>query len=399
VRQCNNQALRIDDPSANARQCLAIHERPRASLERICLLHMLLEEFNFGKSTAIQMSMQKTFQPHSKKGSIARDTRDAPSDRWIRFRPLIPLIALLFPAAIHASSLESTTLAAWEEYIECANIQAEQRLVPGKTFLWMDEVPGRLAKVRAGEIVVLPVGTQNPKRVPSGLIHDWVGTAFIPGATLQDVFQVVRDYPRYKEWYRPIVVDSKAISAAETKDRFSMLLMNKSFFKKTALDTEYESGYVHIDSRRGYSISRTTRIQEIEDYGSSAQRVLPAGEGNGIIWRLFSIMRFEERDGGVYIELEAIGLSRDIPFSVRWAVEPLVRRVSRGSLSTSLRQTANAVNVNLEAANSKAGQRTATIAMTSKGDARDQFRAPVSVESSRVASNQAIPYRSLQHDQ
>jgi hypothetical protein len=45
----------------------------------------------------------------------------------------------------------------------------------------------------------------------------------------------------------------------------------------------------------------------------------------------------------VYIELEAIALSRDIPAALRWAVEPIVRRVSRSSLDTSLQQTKDAV--------------------------------------------------------
>jgi hypothetical protein len=67
------------------------------------------------------------------------------------------------------------------------------------------------------------------------------------------------------------------------------------------------------------------------------------GEGRGIIWRLFSVTRYAERDGGVYVEFEAIGLSRDIPASLRWIVEPIVRRTSRASLSTSLRQTETAV--------------------------------------------------------
>jgi hypothetical protein len=50
-----------------------------------------------------------------------------------------------------------------------------------------------------------------------------------------------------------------------------------------------------------------------------------------------------ERDGGIYIEIEAIALSRDIPGSVRWFVEPIVRNVSRQSLKTSLQQTGRGV--------------------------------------------------------
>jgi hypothetical protein len=82
------------------------------------------------------------------------------------------------------------------------------------------------------------------------------------------------------------------------------------------------------------------------------------GEGNGLIWRLFSLARYVERDGGVYLELEAIGLSRDIPASLRWLVAPIVRRISRGSLSTSLRQTRDAVRFRVESANRKTESQT-----------------------------------------
>jgi len=266
---------------------------------------------------------------------------------------LIPLITLLCPAAVHSASLEPTTLKAWEEYIDSANTRMEQRLSNGIAFLWVDEETDRLQKVRAGEIVVSPVGPQNPKRVPSGLIHDWVGAAFIPGATLPDVLQVVRNYEQYKDLYQPSVIDSRVIDTSETKDRFSMLLIHKSTFLKTALDADYESRYVHVDDRRAYSISRATRIQEVDEYGTPAQRTLQQDEGKGIIWRLFSITRYAERDGGVYLELEAIGLSRDLPASLRFLVEPIIRRVSRASLATSLRQTEQAVRASTELAAGK----------------------------------------------
>lgn len=262
---------------------------------------------------------------------------------------------LLFPVAVDAASLEPITLKAWEAYVQSAHARMEQRLSPGQTFLWVDEAADRLARVRAGEVVVSRVGSQNPKRVPSGLIHDWIGAAFIADATLPDVLQVVRDYARYKELYKPTVADCRVVIATgEANDKFSMRLLYKSVFLKTALDTDYESGYVHVDDRRGYSISRGTRIQEIEEYGAPAQHALPEGERSGVIWWLFSIARYLERDGGVYIELEAIGLSRDVPVSLRWIAEPIIRRVSRGSLSTFLQQTENAVHLHVELAKRKA---------------------------------------------
>ncbi|MBZ5676210.1 MAG: hypothetical protein LAP61_18355 [Acidobacteriia bacterium] len=264
-------------------------------------------------------------------------------------------MALSFGGTAGAANLEPATLKAWDEYVESASRRMEQRLGPARTFLWVDESPDRLARVRAGEIVVSPMGPHSPAKVPSGLIHDWIGTVFIPHASIKDALAVLGDYGHYKEFYRPAVIDSKTIATSETKDRFSMVLMNKSFFLKTALDTDYESCYVRVDDRRGYTVSRTTRIQEVEEYGAPAEHALREGEGRGILWRLFGITRFFERDGGVYIELEAIALSREIPASLRWLVEPAVRRVSRASLSTSLQQTEDAVRSRAELANRKTG--------------------------------------------
>jgi hypothetical protein len=207
------------------------------------------------------------------------------------------MIILVFPGMVNAAELTSATLKAWEEYAESANIRMLRRLGPGQVLLWVDEDPARLASVREGEIVIAPVGHQNPERVPSGLIHDWVGATFIPDATIKDVFEVTRDYGRFKDWYRPAVIDSKVIATSDAKDRYSMLLINKSFFLKTALDTDYESCYVRLDDRRGYSITRTTRIQEVQEYGFPAQRILNEDEGHGILWRLLSFTRYTNATG------------------------------------------------------------------------------------------------------
>jgi hypothetical protein len=39
-----------------------------------------------------------------------------------------------------------------------------------------------------------------------------------------------------------------------------------------------------------------------------------------------------------------MALSRDIPGALRWLVDPIVRRVSKGAMVTSLRQTLDAVS-------------------------------------------------------
>lgn len=240
-------------------------------------------------------------------------------------------------------TLKPETLRAWDAHVKAENDRMRARLEPGSQFLWTDESPERRAKVRGGEVLVSPASQQTLQKVPSGLIHDWIGTVFIANATLDDVLEVVRDYPDYKKHYAPIVLDSKTISMGPLEDRFSILLMNRSVVLKTAIDGDYKSTTYRVDRHRAYAITQSTRIREVNNYGLPNAKTLPEDQGSGLIWRLFSISRYEERDGGVYMEIKAMALSRDIPFALRWFVEPIVRRLSRSSLTTSLQQTQEAV--------------------------------------------------------
>jgi hypothetical protein len=45
----------------------------------------------------------------------------------------------------------------------------------------------------------------------------------------------------------------------------------------------------------------------------------------------------------MYVEIEAMALSRDIPAAFRWIADPIVRKVSKNSLLTSLRQMQDAI--------------------------------------------------------
>lgn len=254
------------------------------------------------------------------------------------------LALLTLAGTAHAAELKHEALQAWQAYVQSAIVRMQDHLQPQSHFLNIDIDEGAAERVRNGEIVISPGASQSMKKVPSGIIHDWLGAAFIAHARLDEVLSVVRDYDAYKEFYRPTVLDSRTLARGGQEDRFSMVLMNKSLFMKTALDSEYKSSSFSLSDRRWYSISETTRIREIEDYGTPDQHTLRQDEGSGFIWRLFSITRLKERDRGVYIELEAIALSRDIPGSLRWIVEPIVRRISKNSLMTSLQQTEDAVH-------------------------------------------------------
>src|SRR5580658_9112070 len=259
-------------------------------------------------------------------------------------RLLAILILLRFEPYSSAATLKPETLAAWDAYLQEVNDKMQARLQPGAHFLWLDEEPDRAKKIRTKGPYIAPAAKEIPRKVPSGLIHDWLGVGFVANAKIEDILRIVRDYDRYKDIYRPGVIDSAFRRTDGMQDFFFMRLANRSVIAKTALDTEGVSSYTRVDDTRWYGVSNTTEIREIEKFGTEEQRTLPPDEGMGLIWRLSSITRLEERDGGVYAELEAIALSRDIPAAFRLFVTPIVRRVSRDSLATSLHQTKVAID-------------------------------------------------------
>jgi hypothetical protein len=249
------------------------------------------------------------------------------------------VLALLFANLSRAAELKPETISAWEDYVQQKDAAVKSSTqAPGLALDDEDDV-----SLRGGKILVDPIGPHIPKRVPNGLIHDWVGTAFIPNASMLEVLAAVRDYDHYKEVYHPAVIDSKVVSTGTDEDRFSVLLINKEVVKKKAIEGDYRASYVRIDDRHWYSIAESTRVQEIEDYGAPNQRLLPEDHGAGLIWRVHTITKYDEQEGGVFMQVEAMVLSRDVPAALRLIVNPIVRRVSRSSLQLSLSQTRGAI--------------------------------------------------------
>jgi hypothetical protein len=260
----------------------------------------------------------------------------------VRYGALFLLIAI--SPFTRAATLKPETEAAWDAYLQQATAAMQARLQPGANFLWLEEEPGRMEFVRTKGPLIGPVNKHNPQKVSHGLIHDWLGAGFVPNAHIEDILRIVRDYGSYKRIYRPGVIDSLSHGSEGEKDLFFMRLANRSVVSKTALDAECEAHYIRVDDHRWYAYSNTIRIQELAHFGTPEQTTLPEDTGTGLIWRLSSITRLEERDGGVYAELEALALSRDIPGALRSFVMPIVRRVSRDSLATSLHQTKLAID-------------------------------------------------------
>lgn len=246
---------------------------------------------------------------------------------------------LLFAGALDAAQLTKETLTAWEQYLQRVQSHMTDRLTAKAPFLWLDENAERREKVRGGKVLAEPVTGNGVQEITEADIHDWMGAAFIPNATLGDVLAVVRDYDRYKDFYKPVVADAKVLDRGPDDSRFTMVWVKKVLFVTAALESEYSATYSRVNDKRWYTVSNTTRVQEIDRFGKPDQHKLPPGEGRGYLWRLYTVARYEERDGGVYVEMESVGLTKTVPSYIRWIAE----RLSREGLITSLTQTREAV--------------------------------------------------------
>jgi hypothetical protein len=197
----------------------------------------------------------------------------------VNIRSGLVLLAFVFTA--QAADLKRETLSAWEVYVGSATAEMRSRLRPNRPFLKLDEDQDSISKVRNGEIIVLHNGSKGLKSVPSGLIHDWSGAAFIAGATHDQVFSITRDYDHYKDVYGPNVVDSRTLFFGQAESRFSMILMYKSAVVNFAIDGDYRCLFFRVDEHRWYSISDVTRVSSMLSSGLSRKFRAPLRRKRG----------------------------------------------------------------------------------------------------------------------
>ena len=238
--------------------------------------------------------------------------------------------------------LRFQTVEAFDAYTHEAEAAMDQTLQAGGPFLWSDSGSERTQQVQAGQVVAQFWAGRAPVQVPNGLIHDWIGAVLIPGKTVEDTLALIQDYGNHKNIYKPEVIASRLISRHDNDFQIYLRLLKKKIIT-VVLDTDHEVHYRSLDRARWVCRSRTTRIAEVENAGSTKERVLPPDTGYGFLWRLYTYWRFQARDGGVYVECRAISLTRDVPFGLGWAIEPIIQKLPKESLSNTLEATRQAL--------------------------------------------------------
>jgi hypothetical protein len=256
------------------------------------------------------------------------------------------LCLLLAASPAMGTDLEPRTAAAFDRYIRVTEAETQAR----PAFLAVDALPDQerrtaLASLRRGELVIERGETREngkPVETPGGLIHHWRGTAWVPNASVTQAVALLQDYDRHAAIYRPNVARSKTLS--RDGDVFRVYL--RFFMKKVitvVVNSEHEARFSRPASDRAQSRIYSTRIAEVENPDTPSEREMPVGRDGGYLWRLNTYWRFQDRDGGTYIQCEAISLTRAIPFGVDWLVGPFVTSIPRESLTFTLETTRKAL--------------------------------------------------------
>ena len=183
------------------------------------------------------------------------------------------------------------------------------------------------------ERVVEPVSVNTGNS--GAMLHHWRGTAYISGATAGDFERLMRDFNSYPQYFAPQVVQAKR--GSEHGDRIqAWMRIRQKHVITVVMDATYDVTFGQLDQRHGYSISRSTRIDEIGSLGTRAEHVLSASEEHGFLWRLDTYWSYEERDSGLYLQVEVVSLTRSIPSGLGWMIGPYIESIPRESLEFTL---------------------------------------------------------------
>ncbi len=252
-------------------------------------------------------------------------------------------------AAEPGSTLQADTIRAFASYVAATEVRFGKSLRRAE-FFWIDELPAEkraeaYERLKSGKVEMRRVnGEQGAETnaVPGGMIHDWQGMVFIPGAKLDEVLEFLEDYNSRATDYAPDVERCKIEEHDGDHFRVFMRFRRKKIIT-VVLNTEQEIWYYRDSPTRAHSRSSATRIAEVENAGTPKEKEKPPGEDSGFMWRLETWWRMEERDGGVYVENEVVSLTRDIPAGLGWMIEPFVTAIPKESLEFTMEMTRRGV--------------------------------------------------------
>ena len=244
-------------------------------------------------------------------------------------------------ALVAAAELQDRTREAYEAYALQAR-EAFLAYVPAGDVVWLRDRWERIPRLQAGEIVAGPGGEDGIVGVPGGLVHHWVGAAFLPGVSLDDALALSQAYAYYPEVYDSVIA-ARLLDRDGDAFRVQLRLEERAGFVTGVLDLWSTVRYERTTDAQAYTLARATEIREVVEAGQPGERLRPEGKDSGYLWRVEAFTKYVARDGGLYVELETLGLSRGYPLLLGWMIEPIARRLGRKSVEGSLQDVRDAL--------------------------------------------------------
>jgi hypothetical protein len=261
------------------------------------------------------------------------------------------LVCVLVSPKTFGTELKAATARAFQQYVDLTETRIRGEVTGSNGFLQIDSLPedqkeAARSRLLKGEIFVQSMATKEegtPIQIPGGLVHHWLALAFIPGATAEQVLQLSQNYSKYAELYQPDIQNAKILSREDPHFRVSYRLYRHAVVT-VFYNVEFDVDYFTPDNSRNYGLARSVRIAEVEHSGKSDEREYPVGKDHGYLWRLNLYTRWVERDGGVYVQVEFLALSRTIPAFFAPLVDPYVHSIPREYLKRNLETTRKALS-------------------------------------------------------
>lgn len=268
---------------------------------------------------------------------------------------------LLAAQPLPAAELQPKTLQAWKTYVRLTEQRIAAELEDKQRFLVTDFLPQAeaeaarellapyLPKLRDGTglaqggVYIQRMETREADgrqvKVEDGIIHHWFGAVFLPNTTLAELLPWLQDYDRHEKFFLEVERSRLLARSPDSGqgDTFKIFLRLR---RKKVITVYYHTDHTVIyrrhDPRRVSSRSFTTRVVELDNPGTPAEKEKPEGKDRGFFWRLNSYWRFQEAPGGVTVECESISLSRSIPFGLAWLIKRYIESIPRESLANTL---------------------------------------------------------------
>jgi hypothetical protein len=256
---------------------------------------------------------------------------------------------LLAPVA-HAARLKPEAADGWNQYVAVAEARMDREQRDLSRFLWIDRLSGTQREsaeqqLKKNQVVIEHLQLDSngkPIKTPGALVHHWIGTAFVSGATMQQALTLVQNYDNHFRVYKPEIESSKLIS--RDGDHFIIFLRYRERKIITVvLNTVHDVRYYTMDAKHVYCRTFAIKIREVAEPGTAKERERAADDQNGFLWKMNTYWNFEERDGGVYMQCEAITLTRSVPVALRWLIEPYITSIPHESLTGTMNATRQAL--------------------------------------------------------